>query len=378
MLRLTRARACGRAGASSAPIVLSHCLPCNRSLTARPQAAGDCAGSRRPKSRCCSSAGGPGEEDLYKDARGHVGLNVLTGVRELRDNITWTTSTVIGNESASFDGNVRLIRVTVADHVDILYGRKVQGSLDTAKWIASFTAPGQFVGVRIPNASGGEPHVCKRLFNIANSPYESRRDSAYKDASIIEIVAERSRGGGDEKSLADMGPGSQIEVSQIVGRGFSSLFNIESNVPSAVEAGRPLLVIALGAHGIVPVRALLNWTPIQAHATKHRISCLYVTKSATTAAFLPGWDLWREAGVSFSPLYTEVYDPEDPANASEVLGLLDQALFLREGGFAGIAGSVKDVNVVLAGMGREMANQVSKRLHAKGVEHERMLFCDFF
>jgi hypothetical protein len=55
-----------------------------------------------------------------------------------------------------------------------------------------------------------------------------------------------------------------------------------------------------------------------------------------------------------------------------------QALFLREGGFAGLAGSVKDVNVVLAGMGREMANQVSKRLHAKGVEHERMLFCDFF
>ena len=57
-------------------------------------------------------------------------------------------------------------------------------------------------------------------------------------------------------------------------------------------------------------------------------------RTATTAAFLPGWDLWRDAGVDFSPLYTEIYEPESPENQQEVLDLLDKVLFLREGGFS--------------------------------------------
>ena len=58
-----------------------------------------------------------------------------------------------------------------------------------------------------------------------------------------------------------------------------------------------------------------------------------ILRSASTAAFLPGWDLWRDAGIDFTPLYTEIYEPESPANRQEVLDLLDKVLFLREGGF---------------------------------------------
>ncbi len=39
-----------------------------------------------------------------------------------------------------------------------------------------------------------------------------------------------------------------------------------------------MLLIAVGGRGLVPMRALLNWTPIQAHATKHRVACLYLTR----------------------------------------------------------------------------------------------------
>jgi len=317
-----------------------------------------------------SSASAHGEE-------GHeakLGPNVLAGVKELKDNVKWSSATVMRNDSISFDGNVRLLHLSVSDHVDVLYGRKVKGVVDAPRWIDSYTMPGQFVGVRFP---GSTPRTAKLLYNIANSPYESRRDSAYFDASIIEIVVERN-GNADDKELADMAPGALLEVSQVVGRGFCSLFNSVINVPSMVEEKRPMLIIALGTRGLVPTRALLNWTPIQAHATAHRMGCIYVTRSATTASFLPGWDLWRDAGVDFTPHYTEVYDPEDPANADKVLELLEKTLFLREGGFSSIAGPASDVVVVLAGMPGDLASQVTKRLTAKGVPHERMLFCDFF
>ena len=94
----------------------------------------------------------------------------------------------------------------------------------------------------------------------------------------------------------------------MVGRGFSSLFSTAASIPSAVEVsegvisaeevserlalkptatataaaalglvppntfplvplppqeGRPMLLISVGTRGLVPMRALLNWTPIQ-------------------------------------------------------------------------------------------------------------------
>lgn len=347
-----------------------------RCLVGRSGLAGSSSRTAAPSAaatRRCSLLAARSHKDHDHETK--LGPNAITSVKELKEGVTWTSATVIRNDSASFDGNVRFVHLSVTDHVDVLYGRKVQGVLDTEKWIASYTVPGQFVGVRFPSEGGGK--VAKRLYNLASSPYESRRDSAYKDASIIEIVAERN-GSEDDQLLASMAPGAQVDVSQVVGRGFSSLFNVARNVPSAVEDGKPLLVISLGTRGIVPTRALLNWTPIQAHATKHRVCCLYVTKSATTAAFLPGWDLWREAGVDFNPIYTEIYDPEDPANSQEVLDLLEKTIFLREGGFASLAGPADNVHVLIAGATGELASQLAKKLSAKGVDHERMLFCDFF
>ncbi|GAX84322.1 hypothetical protein CEUSTIGMA_g11744.t1 [Chlamydomonas eustigma] len=321
---------------------------------------------------------GRSNRDGDEGAETKLGPNVIAGVKELRQNVTWSQATVMRNESSTFDGSIRLIQLSVADKADILYGRKVKGVMGSSKWIESYTMPGQVIGLRFSDStSTEEPHISTKLYSLAGSPYEGRRDSAYFDASIIEIVADRN-GCVDDKRLCELGPGSQLEVSQVVGRGFSSLFSSASSVPAAVEEGRPMLLLAIGTKGLVPMRALLNWTPIQAHATKRKVACLYMTRTATTAAFLPGWDLWREAGVNFIPLYTEMFDPESSTHQSDVLDLLEKTLFLREGGFSSLVGPPPAITVLISGAAGEVAAQLAKKLATKGVEHERMLFCDYF
>jgi hypothetical protein len=64
---------------------------------------------------------------------------------------------------------------------------------------------------------------------------------------------------------------------------------------------RNILALAFGLKGIAAIRAVLNWAPVQAHATSHRVTAYYVTRSRTTAAFVTEWDQWREAGVSPGP-----------------------------------------------------------------------------
>ena len=55
-----------------------------------------------------------------------------------------------------------------------------------------------------------------------------------------------------------------------------------------------------GPRGIAPLRAVLEWTPVQAHATAHQVTLLYACQSAASAAFIKDWDSWREAGVDSS------------------------------------------------------------------------------
>lgn len=302
---------------------------------------------------------------------------MLSSIKDLRNNIKWSTATIMRNDAASLDSTVRTIHLSIEDHVDVLYGKKIAGVVDDTRWCDNFTMPGQFVGIQFPSATtGGAAVTAKRLYALANSPYQSKRDSYGLDASIIEIIADRE-GGEDDARLAELGPGAQIEVSQVVGRGFSSLFNTIVSVMSALEEGRPLILLCAGTRGMAPMRALLNWTPVQAHATTHRVTSLYVTKSSSKAAFITEWDLWRESGAEFLPLYAEVDVEGGKTGQERVLELLDKALFLREGGFDSM-GRAGEVCVLMSGLSGEVASQVTKRLTAKGVAHERMLYCDYF
>ena len=41
-------------------------------------------------------------------------------------------------------------------------------------------------------------------------------------------------------------------------------------------------------------------------------------------------------------------------------------------------GRANEASVLMSGLSGEVASQVTRRLTAKGVTHERMLFCDYF
>ena len=67
---------------------------------------------------------------------------------------------------------------------------------------------------------------------------------------------------------------------------------------SAAEDSRPLMLIGMGARGMGPLRAALEWTPIQAHATANPVTLFYVAQCQQSAAYLADWDQWRGGGVS--------------------------------------------------------------------------------
>jgi hypothetical protein len=166
-----------------------------------------------------------------------------------------------------------------------------------------------------------------------------------------------------------------MQISNVVGRGFSALLSSSNSILNAMEEGRPMLCVAVGTRGITPIRALLSWTPVLAHATMRKVSCLYLDKAPTKAAFMVEWDKWREAGIQLHASYLEGGDLGDDAR---VLDALDAGLFLREGGFNALAGNPADCLVLIAGLTGGQASGLSKRLSAKGVQHDRMLFADFF
>ena len=81
---------------------------------------------------------------------------------------------------------------------------------------------------------------------------------------------------------------------------YASLFNSYVGLLSAAEDSRPLLLIGMGARGMGPLRAALEWTPVQAHATANPVTLFYITQCQQSAAYLADWDQWREAGVHCS------------------------------------------------------------------------------
>ncbi|KAG2488488.1 hypothetical protein HYH03_012992 [Edaphochlamys debaryana] len=357
----------------------------------------------------------PPPEDNTHETK--LGPNVLASVKDLKEGgVKWGAATVVRNDSANLDGSVRVLHLSVSDHVDMLYGRRVKGVPDATRWIESYTIPGQCVGVRLP-APGQEPHDPPRqLYAIASSPYASRRDSAYVDASLIEVVVER-HGSSDDSVLAELGPGSQLEVTQVIGRGFCSLLDSYNGLTHALEDGRNLVVIAMGDRGMAAARSALNWQPVLAHASSHSVAALYLAHSAGRASFVTDWDMWREAGMRLRPVYTHPgagvddlavvgppaasaaagnggaspapapassppHHPDavalDPARSMELLQL---SLFMGEGGFEGVCGGpAHRTTFLLAGLPGDMASTLTRQLAAKGVPSSSVLFAqsDFF
>lgn len=104
--------------------------------------------------------------------------------------------------------------------------------------------------------------------------------------------------------------------------------------------------------------------------------------------------------INFNPLYTETLQQRSPSpgdkpgngssasaaavkddqvTAEDIMGLLEQGLFLHEHGLeSAIGGKASEATVLLAGIPGDIASTVAKELTFKGVAWERLLFCDYF
>ena len=239
---------------------------------------------------------------------------------------------VIENRAESADGSARTLLLSVEEAVS----RQA-----SSRWLDNYRAPGQQVAVRVPKSSsssslsfsspspppslqGGESddfRELSRLFSLSSSPYEARRESSRLDASIIEILVDRSRGGADDELLGSLAPGALLHVSQVIGSGFAPLFSLGlgsggssgnddgdgyslsakardrgmsggarggrgsdvaaaaaaagsgdpelgAELAEALEEARPLLLVAgPGAAGAGALRATLEWAPVAAAAS---------------------------------------------------------------------------------------------------------------
>ncbi|KAK9802950.1 hypothetical protein WJX72_006330 [[Myrmecia] bisecta] len=294
---------------------------------------------------------------------------------------------LLENKAESVDGCLRTLVLSVEDHVEFLEGRKISRRQESPRWIDAYKVPGQFIGIRYPADSAhtqtGPLRPANRLYAIASSPYQAKSESADLDASIIEVLVDRD-GGEDDQKLAELGPGSLAEISQVVGRGYASLFNTYVGLLSALEESRDLLLIGMGAKGIAPLRAALQWTPLQAHATAKSICLYYMCGSATSAAYVKEWDLWREAGIRVNPIYlSDAASSNNNGNGTGSIQAikdgLEEAIFGAEAGLAAtMGGNPRECAVLLSGLPGDVAAGITRRLGIEGVAKERILFCDFF
>ena len=75
-----------------------------------------------------------------------------------------------------------------------------------------------------------------------------------------------------ESQLAEMGPGAVLEVSNVLGRGYASLFNSYVGLLSAMEESRPLLLIgdfkpsAISSHACTARRQVALYQAMHANS----------------------------------------------------------------------------------------------------------------
>lgn len=74
-----------------------------------------------------------------------------------------------------------------------------------------------------------------------------------KGSARVQVLVDRD-GSEQDREMALLGPGKLLQVSNVVGRGFSSLFNSYVGLMSAMEESRDLLLIGEPSLTVLPSR----------------------------------------------------------------------------------------------------------------------------
>ncbi|KAK9862207.1 hypothetical protein WJX84_008668 [Apatococcus fuscideae] len=297
-----------------------------------------------------------------------------------QDQPDFRTATVTENRGASADGSLRTLVLSVEDRVNFLDGRRVRARQEAPRWIDQYTTPGQCLVVRQPasDAATDTASSSKELvLTVSSSPYQARRQSAPLDASIVEVLVDR-QGGANQQQLSHAGPGALLSVGCFQGNGFSSLFAPDIGLQSSMESGRHLLLIGVGASGIAPLRAVMDWAPVQAHASSGQVALVYLAPSPTAAAYLSEWDHWREMGAHVQVEYLDRDSSQSasdrPANPRSIMESIEAAVFDRQQGLPRkLNSSWHDWTVLLSGLEGSDAAAVCRKLSEEGLSSENIL-----
>ena len=279
-------------------------------------------------------------------------------------------------------GRARALTLSVADAVGHLSGRRFGQTpsserLLERRWYEAFGAPGQCVSLG-PWAGDGAGAAAvaaagaraREVCTIATSPYMVRQESAFLDASMIEVlVAEAGAGAGGSseddwrQELWHAQPGDVVSCSDVQGRGFTSLLNPDVNLESSMREGLGILIACTGPQGLGAARSLATWPPLQAHALKHPCRILCHATSREAALMVHEWDTWRANGIEVVPCYGEA-----------ALDSLSLSLFDAPGGAGAAPGGGLDGAVFISGLGGKSSAALVRALHDHGVSSHRILF----
>jgi len=207
---------------------------------------------------------------------------------------------------------------------------------------------------------------------VASSPYATRRDSAFLDAALIELLVDASpRFQLASLALAALPPGTQLACSEPLGAGFASLLSPALDLGVALEEARALLLLGAGAEGCGALRSVLSWQPVAARAgvAQTPVTCFLQASGPSSAPYVSEWDRWREAGVRL----TLCSAPTAPATSPLEEGLLRNGRRMSE-----VCGAETGAVAVLFGPGLspEVRGRLTRELAAAGFPPEWMLFAD--
>ncbi|KAF6999328.1 hypothetical protein CFC21_015371 [Triticum aestivum] len=250
-------------------------------------------------------------------------LPSLAAAAVKQDAAVWNAAPVASIGAASADGSLFHLRVDLSDAADLA---------------SSFTAPGQYLLVRVP----GEDDLKPAFMAIASPP----------GGGAFEFLVKAVPGATAEK-LCGLRDGDVVELGAIMGKGFP----VERVTPA--DAAETLLLFATGT-GISPIRSLIEF----GFAAKQRadVRLYYGARNLETMAYQERFAEWESSGLKIVPVLSR---PDDGWKGER--GYVQRA-FLEAKNIANPAST----GAVLCGQS-QMIEEVTSALTADGVSQDKIL-----
>ncbi|KAM0862859.1 hypothetical protein ACQ4PT_044981 [Festuca glaucescens] len=250
--------------------------------------------------------------------------SLVTVAAVQQDAAVWNAAPVSSVGAASADGMLFHLRVDLSDAADLA---------------SSYTAPGQYLTIRVPGEDGLKP----AFMAIASPPGAG---------GGFEFLVKTVPGATAEK-LCGLRDGDVVELGAVMGKGFP----IERVTPT--DAAETLLLFATGT-GISPIRSLIEF----GFAADQRadVRLYYGARNLQTMAYQDRFAEWESTGLKIVPVLSQ---PDDSWKGAR--GYVQKA-FLEAKNIA----NPTSTGAVLCGQ-KQMLEEVTLALAADGVSQDKIL-----